>query len=346
MRVYSAKPSLDIEPRSLRDVASTLCGRWLRSLEVWMQRDQLRPTALEDYIGQEPIKDLLHTSMTAATKRSQPLDHVLLNGPPGLGKTTLANIIANTMGWKIKTIIGPSLSSSTEAEKLFMIGWKPKTVLFIDEIHRMKKPVQEVFYPILEDNILQFSKTRQELPPLTIIGATTNIGRLERPFIDRFGLQFQLEYYTVDELAEILGNSAEKLRVQLAFGALDTIAQRSRGTPRIANTMLKRIRDYAEVLGTPCVTEDFASRIITEKLHTDSIGLKSIDHRYLKALARSPGMGVDALATSLNEDVETVEDYIEPYLLRLGFMERRRNGRWLTKEGEKYLTSIPRTFGR
>jgi Holliday junction DNA helicase RuvB len=271
---------------------------------------------------------------------------VLLNGPPGLGKTTLANIVAKTMGWRIKTIIGPSLSSSTEVDKLFMIGWKPKTVLFIDEIHRMKKPVQEVFYPILEDNVLQFSRTRQQLPDLTVIGATTNIGKLERPFIDRFGLQFQLDYYTVDELSEILGNSAEKLKVQPTFDALEVIARRARGTPRIANTMLKRIRDYAEVLGTPSVDGGFAARIITDKLHTDENGLKSLDHRYLKALARSPGMGVDSIATSLNEDVDTVEDYIEPYLLRLGLVERRRNGRWLTTEGEKHLTSIPRTFGR
>lgn len=311
-----------------------------------MRRDDLRPTALEDYIGQEPIKDLLHTSMTASLQRSQPLDHVLLNGPPGLGKTTLANIIAKTMGWKIKTIIGPSLSSSTEAEKLFMVGWKPQTMLFIDEIHRMKKPVQEVFYPILEDNVLQFTKMRQELPPLTVIGATTNIGKLERPFIDRFGLQFQLEYYTVDELSEILGNSAEKLHVQPTFDALEVISRRARGTPRIANMMLKRIRDYAEVLGTPSLDGGFASRIITDKLHTDDNGLKVLDHRYLRTLARSPGMGVDSIATALNEDVNTVEDYIEPYLLRLGLVERRRNGRWVTTEGEKYLTSIPRTFGR
>jgi Holliday junction DNA helicase RuvB len=310
-----------------------------------MKKDNLRPETLEDYIGQESIKDLLTTSIVAALGRNQPIDHILLNGPPGLGKTTLALIIGNQMGWKVRSVIGPSLGNSTDVEKLFMVGWKPKTILFIDEIHRMRKPAQEVFYPILEDNELQFRNGGYVIPPLTVIGATTNVGRLERPFIDRFGLQLQLDYYKTDELEEILHNSAEKLRVNPDFDAFTAMSYRSRGTPRIANNILKRIRDYSEVHAHP-VDREFASRIMTDKLHIDGKGLQLIDRRYLRALCNQPGMGVDAIATKLNEEVETIEDYVEPYLLRIGFIERRRNGRWVTSDGEEHIRSIPRTMDR
>ena len=311
-----------------------------------MRKDLLRPTTLEEYIGQEGIKDLLRTAITAARGRNEPLDHILLNGPPGLGKTTLANIIGREMEWKIKAVIGPTLGGAADVEKLLAINWKPLTILFIDEVHRVRKPAQEVLYPVLEDNVLQFSNSNMDLAPLTVIGATTNIGRLERPFIDRFGLSFQLQYYTYDELAEIIGGSAEKLKVKLTFAAIDQISYRARGTPRIANNILKRIRDYADVLMPKEVDAVFADKVITDKLHIDSMGLRLLDHRYMRALTGGKILGVDAIASKLNEEVETVEDVVEPYLIRLGFINRERTGRCLTAEGERYLTSIPRTFGR
>lgn len=219
-------------------------------------------------------------------------------------------------------------------------------MLFIDEIHRMRKPVQEVFYPLLEDNVIQFTRASMSIPPITVIGATTNIGKLERPFIDRFGLVFQLDYYNTDELEEILHNSAEKLKVNPDFDAFNAMAFRSRGTPRIANNILKRVRDYSEVLMPPVVDRTFVSKIMTDKLHIDDRGLGPVDRRYLRALSTDRMLGVEAIATKLNEEVETIEDYVEPYLLRLGFVERRSNGRCLTSAGDAHIRSIPRTMDR
>lgn len=183
-----------------------------------MRKDELRPQNLEEYIGQLGIKDLLSTSMQAAKARDEPIDHVLLNGPPGLGKTTLAGIIANELGWKIKAVIAPSLGTPTDILRL-LISWKPKTILFIDEIHRLRAPVQEVLYSVLEDNKLQFDQAAIDLKPLTVIGATTNPGKLTNPFIDRFGLQLALDYYNLDDLSEIVQNTAEKLKVNMDWGA-------------------------------------------------------------------------------------------------------------------------------
>jgi Holliday junction DNA helicase RuvB len=306
--------------------------------------ESLRPLSLEEYIGQEQIKDLLWTSIQAAKLRGQPLDHVLLNGPPGLGKTTLANIIANEMGWGIKTIIAPSLGSPRIATQL-LLGLGPQTILFIDEVHRVKQPVQEVFYPALEDGKIYSSLTREDteiqLNPITFIGATTNIGKLTQPFIDRFGLQFQLEYYSLEDLSSIVMASSVKLKMPMIdWEVSETIAKRSRGTPRIANTFLKRIRDYWELDPTQTLDSEFATRIIEKKLHTDELGLRVVDHNYLRYLEKQDRpIGVDVIASGIGEDVDTVQDFIEPYLLKLGFMERRQNGRWMTEIGRTFLTT-------
>jgi len=302
------------------------------------KRDNLRPNNLEDYVGQEQIKDLLTTAILSAKGRGEPLEHVLLNGPPGLGKTTLAFIIAEMMGRKLKTIIGPSLGGPRDVVKLILVLTR-NTDIFIDEIHRVRKPTQEVLYPLLEDGTLYstLSDVEIKVPPLTIIGATTNIGRLERPFIDRFGLQFQLEYYNIDELSEILFASAEKLKVWVDFDIVESIALRARGTPRIANNILRRIRDYSDVMGITPTTE-FVAKITLTKLHTDELGLKPLDYRYLRALRVYPtSVGVQAIAATISEEVETVEDFVEPYLLSLGFIQRERTGRCLTSAGEKFI---------
>lgn len=307
-----------------------------------MKKDELRPETLEDYVGQDHIKDLLWTSIEAAKIRDQQLDHVLLNGPPGLGKTTLALIIARQMGWKIKTVIGPTVGSPKNISKLIM-GLEDKSILFIDEIHRVNRPTQETIYPVLEDNKLQsYLSTDVEIPipPITIIGATTNIGKLEQPFIDRFGLYFQLEYYSNTELGEIVFASAEKLQFPIGHDGVDEITKRARGTPRIANNFLKRLRDYCLVDGAE-PTGKFTADIIWKYLHTDEHGLRPLDRRYLKALdGKEAGLGLEALATIVREEPDTIEGFVEPYLVNLGLVERRRNGRWLTENGKNFVQKM------
>ena len=302
-------------------------------------RDNLRPSNLEDYIGQDQIKDILQTAMEAAKKRNQPLDHILLNGPPGLGKTTLAVIIASEMNRKLKTIIGPSLGGPRDVVKL-VLGLDPGTDLFIDEIHRVRKATQETIYPLLEDGVLQSTISRAQItvPPLTVIGATTNIGKLEQPFIDRFGLQFQLEYYSINEMSQILLATADKLEMKVSYEVVDVISVRSRGTPRIANNIMKRLRDYAQVMNLDTLTPEFVIQIILTKLRTDELGLKPLDYRYLRILKGCPeSIGVQTIASTINEDVATVEEFIEPYLLSLGFIQRERTGRCLTEAGQKFI---------
>lgn len=302
-----------------------------------MSKDLARPQSLDQYLGQEHIKEILSVAMEAARQRNEPLDHVLLNGPPGLGKTTLAKIIANEMGWKFKTILAPSIGTPKEAGLLLMELPK-RTILFIDEVHRLKRPAQETLYPVLEDGKLYSWLGPVELPlnPLTIIGATTNIGKLERPFIDRFGLQFQLEYYDDEQLISILTATAARLKVTITEPAIEIIAERSRGTPRIANNFLKRLRDFAQVRRDPGSAE-FVVSTLWNKFGIDQFGLNSTDRRYLQALADGSTMGVEAVAAALQEEVDTVEGYLEPFLVKMGFIERGRTGRTITEKGLAHL---------
>jgi len=300
--------------------------------------DNLRPTTLAEYLGQEQVKRLVDVSIKGARGRHEPLDHVLLNGPPGLGKTTLANIIANEMGWKLKTVVSTNLGTPKEVCLLIM-GLPPHTILFIDEIHRLRSNIQETLYTVLEDGKLFSWLGPVEIPikPITIIGATTVIGKLQRPFIDRFGLQFQLEYYSPEELTEIIGTSVKKLKMTMTDSAMLVVAKRSRGTPRLANNYLKRLRDFAEVERDPGSAE-FTERILWEEFHIDRLGLGDLDRKYLWILYdKTSGMGVDAIASEMQEDVDTVEEFIEPFLIKEGLAARLRNGRWITEAGANHL---------
>lgn len=305
-----------------------------------MTRDALRPTRLKDYVGQEHIKDVLLTAIESAKIRKDSLDHVLVSGPPGLGKTTLANIIANELEWNFHPVLATGLGNIPMMNNLFMRWAIPPVVVFVDEVHRLKKATQETMYPLLEDGLVvnRYGTGYDPLPGLfTMVGATTNSGKLERPFMDRFPLQFQLEYYTEEELTKILATNASKLQVTITEAGLEAIAERARRTPRIGNNILRRLRDYA-VVEKRSIDDLFVRQILWERMGIDDNGLRDLDRQYLQILSEGPsGMGVEALASKLNEEVETIEDAIEPYLLGLGLIERRRTGRWITKAGIEYV---------
>jgi Holliday junction DNA helicase RuvB len=303
----------------------------------------LRPQRLEDYIGQEHIKDILRTAIEASKKLKEPLDHVLLNGPPGLGKTTLARIIAKELGWKIKTTIGGSIKTVKDTQFL-AFGLAERSVLFIDEIHRVAKPAQEQLYPVLEDGVFHYkmgnSVSPVELPNLVVIGATTHIGRLTQPFVDRFGLQFQLEYYADHEMYKILSTSRDKLEVEIGGVALMEVVARCRATPRIGNRLLKRLRDYNVARGTQLTIENVRD-ILWKKFHLDQLGLLPLDRRVLRVLARvNVPLGIEAIAAMVSEAEETIADSIEPYLLRQGLVERGPRGRIITAQGIKHLKEL------
>ena len=309
-----------------------------------MKQDQLRPSRLEGYIGQDQIKEQLEATLVSAKARGDSLPHVLLSGPPGLGKTTLAMIIANEMNWKMIDLIGSTAGNPTElAMKIMRIA--PKTMFFIDEIHALRKPVQEVLYPVLEDNRILYrigsASTEVDLPPVTILGATTDLGKLAQPFIDRFQLHFELSFYHEDELTNMGLISAKKLGITIPEEAMIVISERSRGTPRYVNNYLKWVRDFKIFEKETAIDRAYVEYIMWKKLRVDRLGLRPLDRNYLRALAASPmPIGVEALASELRQAEVTLERTVEPFLLYAGLARRVRSGREITDSGRAHLHGI------
>ena len=298
--------------------------------------NSLRPKSLDDYLGQEKAKEQLKIFIEAAKSRNEQLDHVLLYGPPGLGKTTLASIIANEMGVNLRITSGPAIERAGDLAAI-LTNLNENDVLFIDEIHRINRSVEEVLYSAMEDFCLDIiigkgpsaRSIRLDLPKFTLIGATTRAGMLTNPLRDRFGVICKLDYYTVDELAKIVVRSSEILGAEIQIGGATEIARRSRGTPRIANRLLKRVRDYAQVRADGNITDDVANKAL-ELLGVDSPGLDYVDEKLLMTIIqkfRGGPVGLDTLAASIGEDRNTIEDVYEPYLLQLGFINRGPRGR-------------------
>ena len=301
--------------------------------------DTLRPKLLTDYIGQKKAKEMMKVYIEAAKGRKEPLDHVLLYGPPGLGKTTLAGIIANEMGGHIKITSGPAIEKPGDVAAI-LNNLKEGDVLFVDEIHRLNRQVEEVLYPAMEDYAIDVvigkgatSKSiRLELPKFTLIGATTRAGMLSAPLRDRFGVVNRLEYYTLAELETIIMRSAKVLGVKIEKEAALEMAKRSRGTPRLANRLLKRVRDFAEVKYDGKLTKEVAAEVLT-LLNIDSYGLDHIDRQILTTMIEkfSGGpVGLETIAVSIGEDTATIEDVYEPYLIQSGFIARTQRGRIVT----------------
>lgn len=306
----------------------------------------LRPKTLSEYVGQEKIKENLSIFIKAAKSRDDILDHVLLHGPPGLGKTTLSVIIAEELGVHIKITSGPAIEKAGDLAAM-LTTLERGDILFIDEIHRLPRAVEEILYPAMEDFCLDLMmgkgpsarSIRIPLPNFTLIGATTRAGQLSSPLRDRFGMMFRLELYTPEELKQIIIRSANILETKITDEGAAEIACRSRGTPRIANRLLKRVRDFAQVLGDGVITEEIA-QIALQKLDIDELGLDAVDRRMLGAIITHFGggpVGLDTLAAVIGEESVTLEDVYEPYLLQLGFLNRTPRGRMATKSAYQHL---------
>ncbi len=316
------------------------------SLEDSDVENSLRPKTLNEYIGQETVKSNLKVYIESAKMRSEPLDHVLLYGPPGLGKTTLSAIIANEMGVNIRTTSGPAIEKPGDLASI-LTNLADGDVLFIDEIHRLSRAVEEILYPAMEDYAIDIiigkgpsaRSIRLPIPKFTLIGATTRAGQLSAPLRHRFGVLFRLELYTNEELATIIERSAGILEIEITKeGALD-IASRSRGTPRIANRLLKRVRDFALVKGNGMITEEIAD-VALKSLEIDELGLDNIDRRMLEAIIKFYGggpVGLETLAATIGEEAITIEDVYEPYLMQIGFLARTPRGRCATRLAYEHL---------
>lgn len=315
----------------------------------------LRPRLLSEYIGQTKVKENMQVFIKAAAARKEALDHVLLFGPPGLGKTTLANIIANELNVNIRVTSGPAIERQGDLAAI-LTNLGDNDVLFIDEIHRLSKTVEEILYSAMEDFALDIiigkgpsaRSMRLDLPKFTLIGATTRLGAISAPLRDRFGVQCRLEYYQPEELQLVITRAAAILKVQISpEGALE-IAKRSRGTPRVANRLLKRVRDFAQVAGAATI-EQTVAREALKKLEVDDCGLDNNDRRILKTIVLTFGggpVGLDTIAAAVSEESDTIEDVIEPYLMQLGLLQRTPRGRMATRETYRYLNlPYPETAG-
>ena len=314
----------------------------------------LRPRKLTEYIGQEKAKENLSIFIDAAKLRGEPLDHVLLHGPPGLGKTTLSGIIANEMGVNLRVTSGPAIEKPGDLAAL-LTNLSENDILFVDEIHRLNRSVEEILYPAMEDFAIDIivgkgpsaNSIRLDLPHFTLIGATTRAGQLSAPLRDRFGVTLRLELYTPQELSKIVTRSASILNVDIdPTGALE-IARRSRGTPRIANRMLRRVRDFADVRADGVITKEVADEAL-HALEIDDLGLDPIDHRMMHAIIENYGggpVGIETLAATIGEEAVTLLDVYEPYLMQLGFLQRTPRGRCVTRKAYEHLgLSVPKSM--
>ena len=312
--------------------------------------NSLRPSQLAEYVGQEKIKENLNIFIAAAKLRDESLDHVLFYGPPGLGKTTLANIIASEMDANIKSTSGPVIEKSGDLAAL-LTNLKKGDVLFIDEIHRLSNVIEEILYSAMEDYKLDIMigqgpsarSIKLELPPFTLVGATTRAGLLTSPLRDRFGVVHRLDYYSEKELEIILTRSAGILEIAIVPDGANEIARRSRGTPRIANRLLRRVRDYAQVKADGVITREVAASAL-EMMEVDGKGLDKMDHKLLLAMIENYSggpVGIESLAASISEEKDTIEDVLEPYLIQTGFIQRTPRGRIATPKAYKHFNKLP-----